>query len=936
MALYKVTYTDLVTVIWAQNLNDIQDAIIALEEWQSEAGADIPQILANIAPSFSNSTSYSAGDCVIVLNKLYQFTADHPAGNWTGTDATEVNVTSLLKEAVASLSGEVDDLNSAINDKAPVIIDTASGSIASFSDGADNIPVKDLTVGIEPVQSGSGDPSPSNIRPISGWTGANIHVSPTADAQDGTAYSITFPTSAGTVYGGTLDVTTGKLTVDRAVHTYDGAFAEGWAADTSRPNRFSCTDTRIVSSGVYTDNISNYLPSSEWGTTNYTFALRANGTVYVRLNGNAAQMTVDEFKAYLAANPLTVCYKLATPVVYDLAPTEVTTLLGTNNIWADCGDSTVEYRADTKLYINKKNYVTYRQFGAKLDGVSNDSAAVIAAHTFANEHGLPVVESGGSLYLNFSVNVKTSCFLDLDMIMDENSASNAYVIIPDESKTVSFSGSIASGNFGVVAPVSDLYGTSAKVTLNNANWDLGVRSGTPSDAVHYYHSQLLAYDEQGNVISSGLYTENTGDFVFSNVHSLATKSIEFSGANVITKFTNNGVGFKTLVRCIRNNTVIKNITVRNDGTTPNAQINNGGSIILLRDCANVTVENVNGFNNSVYPYPSASSTFSPCSYVYDVYDCFNTTFRNMDLSKGWGAGATHFVDNTYFVNCNISRIDNHYGCFGNFVIRDCSFNGLSIVNLGYGDANVVIDGCRFYQGSREPSAVTTRTDFTHRFCGKLAIKNTIIQCSSSSTPIYFYPNVTDTGNFPTNQADISIESTKHLIPDNTSVAVYTYQIRFANTDNRKQTVTISDSYVHGVSMQYNGTLIMSNCRVTKANIFASNFFITNSVLKLASGFPAVSQVNSGCGMVSNCLIQGESPTFQIRQTNAASLMISGCTFYGSYDEGYPFVRAWASTIFDNCHMGVALTIDPTGGTPIMTNININSALSNLSVDSLLE
>ena len=114
MALSKVTYTDLVTIIGAQNLNDIQDTIIALEEWQIEAGADIPQILANIAPSFSNSTSYSAGDCVIVLNKLYQFTAAHPAGNWTGADAEEVNVTSLLKEAVASLSGDVDDLKSAL------------------------------------------------------------------------------------------------------------------------------------------------------------------------------------------------------------------------------------------------------------------------------------------------------------------------------------------------------------------------------------------------------------------------------------------------------------------------------------------------------------------------------------------------------------------------------------------------------------------------------------------------------------------------------------------------------------------------------------------------------------------------------------------------------------------------------------------------------
>ena len=52
--------------------------------------------------------------------------------------------------------------------------DTASGSIASFPDGADSIPMKDVLVHIEPVQAGSGDPSPDNVRPITGWTGAKV------------------------------------------------------------------------------------------------------------------------------------------------------------------------------------------------------------------------------------------------------------------------------------------------------------------------------------------------------------------------------------------------------------------------------------------------------------------------------------------------------------------------------------------------------------------------------------------------------------------------------------------------------------------------------------------------------------------------------------------------------------------------------------------
>ena len=45
---------------------------------------------------------------------------------------------------------------------------------------------------------------------------------------------------------------------------------------------------------------------------------------------------------------------LATPITYTLTPQEITSLLGTNNVWADTGDSEVEYRADTKMYVDNK------------------------------------------------------------------------------------------------------------------------------------------------------------------------------------------------------------------------------------------------------------------------------------------------------------------------------------------------------------------------------------------------------------------------------------------------------------------------------------------------------------------------------------------------------------------------------------------------------
>ena len=46
-------------------------------------------------------------------------------------------------------------------------------TIATFNASA--LPMPSLSVGIEAVQAGSGDPSPTNVRPISGWSAVNVY-----------------------------------------------------------------------------------------------------------------------------------------------------------------------------------------------------------------------------------------------------------------------------------------------------------------------------------------------------------------------------------------------------------------------------------------------------------------------------------------------------------------------------------------------------------------------------------------------------------------------------------------------------------------------------------------------------------------------------------------------------------------------------------------
>ncbi|MBQ1469438.1 MAG: hypothetical protein IIZ29_01130, partial [Schwartzia sp.] len=97
----------------------------------------------------------------------------------------------------------------------PYPTDIVSGSIASFPDGADGIPLKSCIVQVEPVQEGSGDPSPDNVRPITGWTGCVISHSG-ADTSNPTTYPITFPSEAGIVYGAYVDVINGELAATHA------------------------------------------------------------------------------------------------------------------------------------------------------------------------------------------------------------------------------------------------------------------------------------------------------------------------------------------------------------------------------------------------------------------------------------------------------------------------------------------------------------------------------------------------------------------------------------------------------------------------------------------------------------------------------------------------------------------------------------------------
>lgn len=136
---------------------------------------------ANVTSYIESSTTatrdYSVGDYIYINNFLFRVTAPISTGDTINPliNAEMVKIgTELKRKADTDDVYTKEEADYQLDDKLDARDTELSGSVVTFEAENDHA-IKDLTVAIEPMQAGTGDPSPDNIRPISGWTGANIY-----------------------------------------------------------------------------------------------------------------------------------------------------------------------------------------------------------------------------------------------------------------------------------------------------------------------------------------------------------------------------------------------------------------------------------------------------------------------------------------------------------------------------------------------------------------------------------------------------------------------------------------------------------------------------------------------------------------------------------------------------------------------------------------
>lgn len=403
--------------------------------------------------------------------------------------------------------------------------------------------------------------------------------------------------------------------------------------------------------------------------------------------------------------------------------------------------------------------VSYQQFGAVADGKTNDIAAIIKTHAYANENGLKVVaDKGAKYYIGYteeSAIIQTDVdFGDAEFIIDDTAPGvHAYRELPifeirrdhpvvqynaEDLAKVTEDTAIRAGD-KCIPWLAKLLTKKSLVMLQNGEHLDYVRYGSNRNAGYPRH-EMIIIDKDGTVDEDVPVAFDYEKVTDVTVIDAEDRPITVQGGkfrNICcrtvadTAFKNHYSAYHRNIHVFRSNVTIKNLEhgmLEEPLPSPSQsesypyggffsiQLSNNVKVIDCQLTGHTTYyeDRSHIANNSSVPM----GTYDLCIYCSTHIYFENLTEKPETLrdSRYWGIMGSNYCKCFTFKNCRISRFDAHCG-FWNAKLIDCEIS----------KALCVIGGGELYlenvQRTIGMNFLTLRSDYGATFQGNITLKN---------------------------------------------------------------------------------------------------------------------------------------------------------------------------------------------------------------------
>ena len=159
---------------------------------------------------------------------------------------------------------------------------------------------------------------------------------------------VDWSSEVGTVYGGYVDLVTGELVENYRKIILDGSSDESWweYSPYEQYKGFALNNSGLKH-GQRQNGYANWMPVvSNLTSYNLECWLGVNNNTVIYCASTASLLdtySLTAWRSYLFEHPLEIVIPLDAPITHTLSPTQLSTLIGRNNIWSNADRVEVEY-----------------------------------------------------------------------------------------------------------------------------------------------------------------------------------------------------------------------------------------------------------------------------------------------------------------------------------------------------------------------------------------------------------------------------------------------------------------------------------------------------------------------------------------------------------------------------------------------------------------